>query len=395
MANNIADINAHNLKYRNVQYVDSFKLLDFYNGSAGDMLITGGCTAQRSRAVCSFAEHMSRIGSEPVIIFSNSGETEHQLIESVRAGNINELILTSPEHRNYCPFYGMEAELCAEYFGSIAKTAEYRDTDSVQNYAGGFFNVLNTLGDISLATIHELMESKDSTIAQEAENKKDLLTSEMIKASPGGGVAFRRLVGMTEAALGKISDSECANGYSISNLENRPCVAYISTRSNNNRLMALYFIHELKQALDRSITVVFDDTILLGNREMAQFIEELKLLPNITVVVSCANTAVLPNIGSERDDNRAGGFSRHIIFVSVNNTSADLQRVLDGLGAYIHFQSVESVSNTPHIFYSLEKSETVSTITFNRPKLLIEEEAGRTLLRGHCGGTVYSVNRIK
>ncbi len=159
--------------------------------------------------------------------------------------------------------------------------------------------------------------------------------------------------------------------------------------------MALYFIHELKQAADRAITVVFDDTILLSSRETAQFIEELKIIPNVTIVVSCGNTAVLPNVGSEYEDSRAGGFSRHIIFVSMNNSSANIQRVLDRMGSYTHFEPVESVSNTPHVLYSFEKSQTFSTVTYTRPKLLVEEESGRTILRGHCGGTVYSVGKIR
>ena len=384
----------HNKLYRNVCVCTSYSLADFYEHSAGNLLITGGTLAQRSKAVCSLVKQLSAAGQEHIILFSNCSKTYSNLLNLNNAGMIGDAIFTTPDRQNYAPFSGWSPELCAEYFSRAASVAGYMSINEISSYSGGFFNILSAIGDNSLSSIQTLMSSFDNEITASVEDEENEIFKNLITSSAKGGVDARRIFTLTKSALAKITDLSGSSGYSLVSV-NKPCVSYISTMTNNHDAMAQYFMCELKEILHRKMTIIFEDSVILNSPVMMEFIKVLKQMCNITLIISTDNLFVLPNASQSGEDARTSGFTRHIVFVNSVNSPPELQNVLTSLGTYTHFEATTSESTPLRLLFSVKRSESSSTTTFSRPKLLLEEEMGRTLLKGHCGNTIFSVGNLK
>ena len=97
--------------------------------------------------------------------------------------------------------------------------------------------------------------------------------------------------------------------------------------------------------------MVFDDSILLNNSEFLEFINITKQRSNVNVVISQENILSLP--GSDNLEH----FKRQAILLDGNIPPNALQEILTKFGEYSHFEQTTTVGNTPHLFFSLFKSE--------------------------------------
>lgn len=381
--------NAHNRALNCVKHKNSFSVEKFLNSSSGNLLINGGSVQDRVSVIKKEIVHIKGLSSNPVIVFSNNRLLQTELIELAQNGEIGRLFVCSDDYKNYDVFCNMQANLISDYFSLLALEKGYRDTSELHDYIGAFLNTLKSRSDINLSSIKAFSENTDTDIANIAKGEGNEADYEILFGSGRGGINFRRLLSMVCSAFDKLTADECSTGFNINAVMDSDCVVYINTDSYAYEFLSLYFMQELKQAISKSFTLVFDDCLLLNNKELLEFVNVLKQRTNVNVVLSTDNIMSLP------DENKLSNYSGQIVFLKGSAPPTDIQYVLSALGEYSHFEATSSESTPPKLLFSFLKSESSAPMQYTRAKVLIEEEFGNyAVLRGYNGTEILVVKKL-
>ena len=382
------DCNNHNNSLRQVKYVYSYSPEKFIGSLAGNLLITGGSSNDRQRLLFRAILQQRQNSYEPIVIFSESEHFQADIIDMAERGEIGELFVCSAQYKNYDFFHNMNINQIVDYFADVASLKGYRDTSELHDFTGSFLNILSHIAPIKLASIRQFSGNSDTSIANLAGTGS--VDYDMIAASSRGGVNFRRLLNGTCSAFDFITTPSCNTGFNIGTAINNDCIIFINANSViNYEFLSLYFLQELKSVLNKNFTVVFDDSILLNNAEFIELINIAKQRSNINVVISQENILSLP--GSENLEH----FKRQAILLDGNIPPNALQDILNKFGEYSHFEQTTAVGNTPHLFFSLLKSESNNVTPYSRPKILLEEVYGnKAVLNGHNGAEILVVRNF-
>ena len=382
------DCNNHNKLLRQVKYVNSYSPDKFLSQSSGNLLITGGSQADRTSLLLRAIVGQRASSNDPVIIFSENTALATELIHMAQQGEIGELYVCSDRHKNYDFFHNMSINQIADYFAEVAALKGYRDSSDIQDFTGSLLNILSAGAPLKLASINEFSKNSDTAIANLAGTES--VDYDIITASSRGGINFRRLLNNAYNAFDTITTPSCNTGFNISTAINNDCVVLINADSANYEYLSLYFLQELKGVLNKTFTVIFDDSILLNNSELSEFINTIKQRSNVNVIVSYENILALP--GSGNNDH----FKLQVILLDGNIPSNDLQSILSAFGEYSHFEQTTASGNSPHFLFSLLRSETNNITHFQRPKVLLEEVHGyKAVLNGHNGAEILVIKKFK
>ena len=232
-----------------------------------------------------------------------------------------------------------------------------------------FLNILGTRNHVCLENMASFAANTDSDIANAAESCGNMYDCEMIRASSAGGIAFRSLLESVVQIIGPISRQPQKN---ILTQISSGGVYYIDTSTDDFDTMALYFLYELKAACRVPVSIIFDECVLLNNKKLLEYINVLKQLPTISITVCHENAAAIPCEGA------LNNFQHQLVFLK-NSTAfaSDLQRVLDGLGTYSHFEPSVNVAGQPALFFSFRRTRTESVLTHERPKIVMAQEENK------------------
>lgn len=378
----------HNKSLRKVKHVYTYSPEKFLSSINGNLLITGSTKRKREELLVKAILHQREVSDEPVIIFSESRQFQERLISLAENDMIGELYVCSYEFRNYDFFYNMTTNQIVDYFTGLASLKGYRDTSELHDFAGSFIKILSTKAPVKLASINQFAMNNDTAIANVVGNMS--VDYDIITGSTRGGISFRRLLGNAIETFGSLTTSACNTGFNISTAINSDCVIFINTETINYEFLSLYFLQELKSMVNRNFTVLFDDSILLNNKELLDFVNIIKQKSNINVVVSYENILTLPGT-----DN-TNFFKKKMILVNDASIPPDeLQRVLSEFGEYSHFESTTTMGTPPRLFFSFLKTESTAITPFSRGKVILEEVQGcDAVLSGHNGAEILVVKRF-
>ena len=381
------ECNNHNNILRNVKHVYACSSKKFINSLSGNLMITGGSHVKRKDLLLRAVSQQRQISCEPVIIFSENNQFQSDLIELAERGEIGELFVCSSEYKNYDFFCNMNTTQIIDYYSDIASLKGYKDTSELHDFVGSFLNILSGRAPIKLASIYQFSKNTDTSIANIAGIKS--VDYDMIIASSRGGINFRRLLSESCNAFDTITTPSCDTGFNIRTAINNDCVIFINVNTVNFEFLSLYFLQELKSVINKNFTVIFDDSIILNNTELIEFIKIIKQKENVNVIVSHENILSLP--GSENLEH----FKKQVIMLDGNISSNDIQKILSKFGEYSHFESTVTIGNTPHLFFSFFESESNNITQYSRPKILLEEIYGNSVvLSGHNGSEILVAKKF-
>ncbi len=371
----------HNKEARMVRHVRTYSPDNFFALPVGNHLITGGADNQRRAALCAMIRNHRQKMRSPMIIFSESPTLCSELISMANAGETGKLYVCSGAYRNYDFFHKMSLNQIVDYFTEISQLMNYGDARELANYAGAFLRILEKAAPVKLATIVQFANNTDDMILELAQRYGLYSESDIIRASAGGGISFRRLITSTEEAFFEITTSDCDTGFNIAEAAGRDCMVLIDTNTKNYELLAAYFVRELKDVSTKPFTVVFDQCSLLNNTKLSELVNMLKQRGNINVVISHENVMALP--GEEVFKN----FNKFVVFLNGMAPSQDIQKILtECFGEYQHFEPSKTVTTPARLFFNPKKAEGDGIITFTKPKVRLEEEIGYSVgLYGHNG----------
>lgn len=379
--------NNHNDTLRQIKYVYSYSPERFMDSLSGNLLITGGSPMKRRDILLKAISQQRQNSYEPVVIFSEDNQFQADVIAMAERGEIGELFVCSDEYRNYDFFHNMNDNQIIDYFTDVASLKGYRDTSELHDFLGAFLNILSTKAPVKLASIIQFSKNNDTSIANTAGEQS--VDYDVITASARGGVNFRRLLGSAASTFNAITTPQCNTGFNINTAINNDCVIFINTNAVNFEFLSLYFLQELKSVLNKKFTVIFDDSILLSNSELLEFVNMIKQKNNVNVVISHENILSLP--GSDNLEH----FKRQVILLDGNVPPNDLQTILSKFGEYSHFESTTSIGTPPRLFFSFLKTESNNITPYSRPKILLEEVYGNSaVLSGHNGAEILVVKKL-
>ena len=381
-------VRQHNDTYRNVQHKYSYSSDKFLSQSQGHLLINGGTKEQRLQVLINAITQKNQRSSTPIVVFGSDGALQQALIESAQTGKINRLYMCTSPYRNYDFFAGMNINQIVDYFSSVALEKGFRDTAELDTYIGSFLRILKTQAPLNLASIAAFSNNSDTDIANLA-RQYSTVDYETIISSIKSGITFRRLVAMTVNAFNEICDINNPTELNMVAIADQPCVIFVQIPYFNYELFSHYFIQAFKQLMHKQMTLVFDDSIMLNNKEFSDFLEIVKQRNNIEVINACEN------ILSFSSEVKLNNYSRHIVFLNGLTSPSDLQFVLNSLGEYNHFEVTNSSGNTPHLLFSFLKTENKGITPYSRAKLLLEQEDGNeAVLRGYNGSEIMVVKHL-
>lgn len=379
----------HNNKLRNVKHKGVFRADDFLNTIDGNILVTSGTRKIRNDLLKKIILKSKQTDNQPIIVLSNNNKLREDLIALAEKGSIGRLIVCSDEYKNYDVFSNMDSNLIADYFSTVALEKGYRDASGIHDYVGAFINILQTQATVTLSSMLSFSKNTDAMIAEIAINNGYVSEQEILMSSGKGGTDFRRLLNVVYNAFSNLTTDNCSTDFNLITAIDNNCVTYIDTDSPNYEILSLYFMHELKQVVNRQFTVVFDDSSLLNNSKLLGFIDLLKQKSNVNTVVSVSN------IMSLSSENKLKNFNKKVIFLKGEMPANDTQLVLNDLGSYSHFDSTSSQGTPPNLFFSFLKSENNGITQYSRAKILIEEEIGSdVVLQGHNGSEIIVAKRF-
>lgn len=378
---------SHNESMRKVKHIYSYPYKSFLSQSSGNLLINGGLKDKRRDCVVQTIVDARSKGNESIIVFSEDGVLQEQLIALAENGVIGQLYVCSEEYPIYDFFCGMRRNFVSEYFNRIALERGFRDTAELNSYVDSFLSILSTQVPVNLTSIRRFAKNDDASIS---EISIEPFESDMIISSSRGGVAFRSLLNNTYNAFSTITTPSCETSFSLNNLINKDCVVLINIPTYNSEFFSIYFAMELKSIINENFTCIFDDSITLNSDVMHSVIEVMKQRQKVTVIISHENIISVSNT-----DEVIKNFNRNLILLNGNTPYVDLQKILSNFGQYTHMQPMANKSTPPRLLFTFYRGEGEATVPYSRDRVILQEEYGNeALLKGGSGSEIVITKRL-
>ena len=356
------------------------------------LLVTGGNSVKRLNILCRAVSAVKSSSPHPCVILTSNPATEQALIGLANSGMIGQLYVCSDSYREYDVFSGMNRSVIAEFFTNLAEYRGYKDSSRLHNYAMAFLKVLElTINDpLTLTSITEFStQNNDIAITQHA-SSLGLDDEYNVLSDPSGGRDFRAILSTVNIAFSSLTTLPCSSGFSITNALKTSSVTCIRSSTTEPNVLGLYFAQLFKAVDNRCFHLFLDDSDLLSTQKFVEQIERLKKKPGIFVNLFSKNACLY-------DEELFSHFSRQIILLDDTEIdSSDIQLLFNKcFGEYTAYDIGTGSSKPAHLLFSLEKSPQYNTVTYTRPKLLVEETIGyEAVIKGHSGSAICMIRRI-
>ena len=395
MANVQNQTRRHNDSMRQVTHVNSYNIHNFFNESSGNLLITGGLEQKRHFCLLDYIINARAQSHKPVIVFTDKPQTEQSLISLAQQGLIGQFYVCSPTYKGYSFFKDMRTNLICDFFNDLALDGGAHDITSLDSFTNVLLSIVASRGDMNLYSICGMAHLSDAELADLAQ---DPLERQLIQASSAGGVAFRNHIHRAYKAFSEIATDNPESDFCISKLVNGSCEEYdgnavilVNIPTYNHKFFSLYFAKELEAMLGYSFTCIFDDSIMLMCDKMRRVVELMKQRSQITLAVSHENVYSLDD-----PEEFLRNFNRNIVLLNGNSAYSDLQNVLDSFGEYTHMDAMVSKTTPQHLLFSVRRSEAEAPVSYQRSRVLIQEESNsEALLKGGSSAEIVITRRLR
>ena len=378
----------HNQSMQQLGRRYSVNFNEFLNNYSGNLLITGGSQRRRRDALLRQIEWYRQTSNDSVVVFSNDPELKNQLIRKAEAGELGQLYVVDNDYRNYDFFYGIPSNIVSDYFSKAALSRGYRDTSKLLNYTDAFLGILDDRDTISLRMIYEALRNDDDSIAAAAASQVD---ENLIRASLEGGTNLRSLVNATHRAFSVLTTPDCSSRFNmISEIEN-DCIILINAPKANYDFYAAYFAMELRTILGKPFKLIFDDEIMINNKDMFEIVKMLKQQCATDVVLSYDNIKAAQPANEDILEN----ISRQLVFLCGNMPAVDLQYVLSRFGQFTAMQAMENRNSPPVYTITLVRGRGEAPVEFTRDRVLLQDLYGmEAVLAGGSSAEITAVRQL-
>ena len=184
-----------NRKNRNVrENISSLRVNTFWGDAVGqNFLISGGNESQRSQLLASAIGEYRKNHQGPIIVLNGSSDFENVLISRANENKVGQLVVSSPQYKNYELFFGMPDEVIRKLFEEAAQKRAVTELSSFGDYAEAFLKVLKSKYTPSFHSMFAMARQKDHDIARFGDsNGVSNLYLNYIKNGVSGS-SFRRI----------------------------------------------------------------------------------------------------------------------------------------------------------------------------------------------------------
>lgn len=380
-------IKAHNQSMQKLLRRYSYDYNRFLSHYSGNLLITGGRKERRRQALLRQIERYRQTSRDSVVVFSDDRDLKEQLILATEDNRLGLLYVVDPEYAGYGFFRGMPKNLIAEFFSKAALQRGFRDTSKLLTYTDAVLDILSAESEVSLSGLAAFLRNDDDFIASCATSPDD---SDAIKASLEGGANLRDLVRAAVRAFSPLA-ADGEKGISLSTEIDRDCVILIDLPTENHDLFAAYFAMELRSLMNRSFKLIFDDDLMINNKDMFDVVRILKQR-SIDVVLSYDNIISVQPPNEDILDN----ISRQLVFLDGNMPAANLQQVLSRFGQFTAMQAMGNEAAPPAYFFTLKRGKGEAPVQYQRDRVMLQELYGMeaVLAGGSCADIIAAQKLI-
>ncbi len=385
-------IREHNSEMRILTRKYRSDLSEILLPSERSLMVTGGNSIERLNILCRAVSAVRESSPHPCIILTSNLETEKALIGLANSGVIGQLYVCSDCYPEYDVFSGMNRSVIADFFTSVAELRGYRDSSRLHNYIMAFLKVLEVTinSPLTLTNIREFsVQNSDTAIAEHA-SSLELDEEYVVLTDPSGGMDFRAILNAVCIAFSSITTFPCSSGFSVTHALTKSSVTCIRTSTTDPNILGLYFAALFKSVDSSCFHLFLDDSNLLYTPKFVEEIENLKKKPGVFLNLFSKNACLY-------DKELYSHFSRQIILLEDTEIdSSDMQLLFNAcFGEYTAYDVGTGSSKPAHLLFSLEKSPQYNTVTYTRPKLLVEETLGyESVIKGLAGPEICLLRRI-
>ena len=266
----------------------------FFENIEGDLLITGYGAGNRRMVtdlICSYAKK----DNLPTMVLSGDFDLFRMLRERQAAGELDRMMLSWPEERNYHLFYGMSDQQLLRFIQMTAERQGYGGLiDRVLVYGSALLNIVSAAYPLSFPAMTELLQQDDDFISEYALNSGlSNVVADNIRANHDAGIVLRRVCSQMEHIFEGLYECGVDTQYNIQKgvLEDNSVMVFYSLSSDQS-IFNSYLKEEIFDALKQvpRIRVVLDDAIFVDEKdELLNYLFDMKRMRKIELVLVSTN----------------------------------------------------------------------------------------------------------
>ena len=323
----------------------------FFRNIRGDLLITGVLAENQALVLDLFCSGLER-NDMPTILLTSHFDLLKVIQRKVRANEMNCIMTSFPEDKNYHPFYGMSAQEILRFVRMTADEMGYGVlTDHVMIYAAAVLNVVAAKYPVSLPAIVELLNEDDDFISEYAlQSGFSNVIADNIR-NHEAGIVLRRLFERLEEVFEDIyvTGSDTKYNFQTGAVGNVKGMVMYGC-SCNQRIFNSYLKEEIFHTLKRvpRIRIILDEIEFVDeNDELMKYLMQIKRQGKIELMI------VSKNIRNAMPGNTVLDFQNVVLFHhGTTAVTDDLSR--DLFGTYQYHYPVPVAGDTPHILVSIK-----------------------------------------
>lgn len=380
-----------NRKNRNVrENMSSLGVATFWKNATGqNFLISGGTESQRSEllagAICEYRKNHRG----PIIILNGSSDFEDFLISKANEHKVGQLVVSSPQYKNYELFFGMPDEVIRKLFEEVAQKRAVTELSSFGDYAEAFLKVLKSKYTPSFHSMFAMARQKDHDIARfGASNGVSNQYLNYIKNGVSGS-SFRRVLMDFGRAFLNIHGSQ-STGFNLSKIDGSDKTYLIWTNSESQELFNMELARELvflRETRRIDYLLIINDMHLDKDEPMFSVIAKAKKKNSCGV---CSANAAESAVDEATKKMITGNTPVLLVVNSGMEDHDDQQFLLKKYGTYDHFEPIKGAGAEPGLFHMPGAAAPhMGMIHFERQRVRVEDMQKYAIaVRGDRGDTV-------
>lgn len=326
----------------------------FFHNIHGDLLISGVEAGNHTMVLDLFCSGLEK-KDMPTILLTGHLKLMKTIKQKISAHEIDCVMTSFPEDKNYHPFYGMSPQQILRFVRMTAEEMGYGVlTDQVMIYTAAILSVVATKYPVSLPAIVKLLNEDDDFISEFAlQSGLSNVIADNIRGNHEAGIVLRRLFERLEEIFEDIYSPGCDTKYNFqSGAKGNLAGMAMYACSNNQRIFNSYLKEEIFHTLKRvpRVRIILDEMQFTDeNDELMQYLMQARRQGKIELMM------VSQNIREAMHGNAELDFPNVVLFHHGTPAATDdLSR--DLFGSYQYHYPVPVVGNTPHILVSFKRA---------------------------------------
>jgi hypothetical protein len=324
----------------------------FFRTIQGDLLVTGADAGNQAMVLDLFCSGLEK-NDMPTILLTSHPDIMTAVQQKISRHEIDRVMTSCPEDKNYHPFYGMSAQQILRFVRMTAEEMGYGIlTDQVMIYAAAVLNVVAAKYSVSLPAIVKLLNEDDDFISEFAlQSGLSNVIADNIRANHEAGIVLRRLFERLEEIFEDIYTPGSDTRYNFqSGAKGNLAGMAMYACSSNQSIFNAYLKEEIFYTLKRvpRLRIILDEMMFVDeNDELMQYLMQARRQGKVELMMVAQNVRETMHGNAELD------FPNVVLFHHGTPAATDdLSR--DLFGTYQYHYPVPIAGNTPHILVSFK-----------------------------------------